>query len=575
MGFVSNLLLVFSVALLTRAVLSAHSVSWWRLLMATFIGLIGGLALVLLFIAGPDLPGGLPDDVDLGDEIVALPFQLVITMALVVTFELVSSRPRRRRRLRRVRPLKALRRRLAIAGRGWEVLRVTARHGLRGGWDRSDPASLADRARRLRLAIEDLGGVYVKLGQLLASRPDLVPPVVTAELARLQSSATPLAFDKVDAVIVAELGPDRGGLTDIDPTPLGAASIAQAHAGRMADGAPVVIKVRRPGLEDDVERDLAILDWVARTAERRIPAAARYGVRRIADEFAEALTLELDFRNEARHTAEIAAAVAGYPAIVVPTIHPGATTDAVLVMDRLEGTPLAATPSSSIANGRQFAEQLCQSQIRAMMRGDRFQGDPHPGNILLLADGRLGLLDFGMTGKLDAFGREFVIGLLAGLRLGEPALVYEALLSGGSVDVDTDREQVERAIASFLSAHAGDELSARSMTDLLRMTAGLGIDVEAVDAAFPGLAAEVASRHEIAALDTMPAPCRNAAIIELFSAKEAIFKAFFPRVGRYFGFDAAEVEGIGSPRPRGRLVEGLDRDYPPDRSFPMGVHRSA
>lgn len=105
--------------------------------------------------------------------------------------------------------------------------------------------------------------------------------------------------------------------------------------------------------------------------------------------------------------------------------------------------------------------------------------------------------------------------------------------------------------------------------------AGLGIDVEAVDAAFPGLAAEVASRHEIAALDTMPAPCRNAAIIELFSAKEAIFKAFFPRVGRYFGFDAAEVEGIGSPRPRGRLVEGLDRDYPPDRSFPIGVHRSA
>lgn len=473
-----NLVVVVAFAFAARALLAAREVPWPRLLLASAIGVLVGLTIGGLVVLGPlDDPEDV-EGVTLGLEFFtsALPFQLVFTMGVVVVFELVSSRSPRRRRLTRLRPLQALRRRVAIAGRGLEVSRVAARHGVGVARSRSTGATPAEQARRLRSSIEDLGGVYVKLGQLLATRPDLLPPEAIEELGRLHASVTPLPPEVVREVLASELGDPDEVFADIVPEPLGSASIGQAHRAVLHDGSDVVVKVQRPGLERDVERDLAILDWVAATAEKRVSIASSYGVAQLADDFAEALRDELDFRNEARHVQEMADVVASYPQLHVPQVRDEFTTPRVLVMERLGGRPVAGLGDDRPANARELADALCLSQVRAMIRGQRFHGDPHPGNVLLLDDGRLGLLDFGMTGKLDAFGRAFVLEMLVAIRMSDPALLYEAMVTGGSVDLADSREDVERAFAAFLATHVGSGMiSEDAMTELARMTADLGI----------------------------------------------------------------------------------------------------
>jgi ubiquinone biosynthesis protein len=474
---VLNVVLLVAFAFMARAILSAREVGWPRLLVAAFIGLILGFVMGGLLVLGPDpdidrLDNGL---VEADIVLASLPFQLIVTMGVVVTFELVRSRPRRRRHLARVRPVQAVRRRTAIAGRGFQVSRVAARHGL-GAASPGSNADAAEQARRLRESIEDLGGVYVKLGQLLATRPDLLPPEAIDELSTLHASVTPVPIEQVRAVLVAELGDLDDVFEDLEENPLGSASIAQAHVGVLRDGTEVVVKVQRPGLPRDVERDLTILDWVAGTAEKRLPIAASYGVAKLADDFADALRDELDFRNEAGHVAAVAAALEPFPSLHVPAVIERYTTPRVLVMERLRGRTLASLDGERPADAEALADALCTSQIQAMMRGQRFHGDPHPGNVLLLDDGRLGLIDFGMTGKLDAFGRAFVLEMLVAVRLQDPGLLYEAMVTGGSVDLGDNRDQIERALAAFMAAHVGSAMiSAEATTELLRVTAELGI----------------------------------------------------------------------------------------------------
>lgn len=476
-----NLALLVAFAFLTRALLNARQVSWARLLAASAIG--GGLGLIIAVIIfeGPEQSLDQADwDTQLALEVfgTAALFQIPITMGVVVVFELLSARPSRKRRLRPLNPVAALRRRLSITRRGAQVAAVSSKHGLGAVAGRARNAeNPGELARQVREAIEDLGGVYIKLGQLLATRPDLLPPEAIEELGRLHSSATPLTIETINGVLAAEIGETSAAFASFDAEPLGSASIAQAHSAVLLDGTPVVVKVQRPGLEADVERDLAILDWLARNAERRSSLARTYGARQLTEDFSAALRDELDFRNEARQVEGMAASVRDYPDIVVPRVFEQHSTARVLVMERLHGRPLADLPAGTgVERGYDLADALLQSQIRAMLRGDRFHGDPHPGNVLLLADGRLGLIDFGMTGKLDAYGRAFVLELLAALKLEDPALMYEALITGGSVDAAGDRDQVERALAGFMAAHSGaDMLSAAAMSDLLSLTAQLGI----------------------------------------------------------------------------------------------------
>ncbi len=486
MGVVGNLLLMVGFAWVVRALLGTREVTWPRLLLAVVIGsLIGATVAALLLI---DVTGPIDQQITDFDRVrdglvaLALPFQVVATMLAVVVIELLFARPARRTGLRPIRPLRSLRRRLGIVVRALQVLRILVRHGLAPalGLRRGEVAARSpeELARRTRTALEDAGGMFVKLGQLLATRPDLLPPAALEELGRLHADARPLGRDEVERAIAAEIdGPLEEVFTDLDWTPLGSASIAQVHVARLHDGREVVIKVRRPGLLEEVERDLAIAVWLARVAQRRTDWGRSFGVGAIAEDFAGALRTELDLRVEGRHAVEMASAAERQPQVRIPGIVTELTTERLLVMDRLVGRPLSTVgpEGRSPDEARHLADALCASQVEAMLRGERFHGDPHPGNVLLLDDGNLGLIDFGVTGRLDTFERSSVLQLLLAIRLGEPSLLYESLVAVGAIAPTRDPDEVERHLARFMAAHLGPGLPpADALTDLLRVTTRLG-----------------------------------------------------------------------------------------------------
>lgn len=315
--------------------------------------------------------------------------------------------------------------------------------------------------------------MFIKLGQLLATRPDLLPPEAMAELGRLHASAAPLAREHVEGVLREETGRPLTEVFDvIDWQPLGSASIAQAHAATLLGGQEVVVKVRRPGLEEQVNRDLAIARWLAGTAERRTTWGGFYQVTGLVDEFSDVLHGELDFHIEARHAIEAGATIAQHTEIVAPEIVQSLTSERMLVMQRLSGVPLSSLTSSiDPARARQLADALCMSQVEAMLKGERFHGDPHPGNVLILEDGNLGLIDFGIAGRLDSFERASVFQMLVAIKLEQPSLLYEAMVSIGAVSPTRDPDEIERALAQFLTAHLGSGLpSPEALTDLLALT---------------------------------------------------------------------------------------------------------
>ncbi len=485
MGLLGNLVLVVAFAWVVRGLLGARSVTWPRLLLAVVVGsLLGATLAGLLLIDAADLvdPTGL--DIAAGElATLALPFQVVATMLFVVVLELVRAAPARPQRGWRLwRPITALRGWAGVVARAFQVSRVLTRHGLapllglrRGEVASRDPAELARRARQ---ALEDAGGMFVKLGQLLVTRPDLLAPAALEELARLHAAAQPLAGEVIRAELAAAFGrPVDAVFASLEEPPLGSASIAQAHRARLTDGRAVVVKVQRPGLERVVARDLAIVRWLARTAERRTSWGRVYGAVGLAEEFADALRTELDFVTEARNAVELAAAMAAQPDVHVPAIVTELTTSRVLVMEHLDGHTLAGLAQEPTATtARELADALCASQIAAMLEGERFHGDPHPGNVLLLADGRLGLIDFGITGKLDAFERASVFQLLVAIHLGSPTLLVESLVAVGAVHPAQDRDELERRLARFLAAHLGPGLPpADALAELLRLTGELGI----------------------------------------------------------------------------------------------------
>ncbi|MFP4147974.1 MAG: ABC1 kinase family protein [Nitriliruptoraceae bacterium] len=488
MGLLSNLVVVLLSAWVVRALLGAHQVTWGRLVAAVIVGaaLGAGVAALLVIDVTAPIAGQLSAFEDQRGPFttVALPFQVLTTMLTVVVLELLFARPTSGHP---VGLLSRLRRSTRWFGLGWRSLRVAriaSRHGLapalglrRGELDVRSPEELA---RRARLALEDAGGMFVKLGQLLATRPDLLPPGVLAELGRLHAGARPLPRSEAEAAIRAELpGPLEEIFAEVDWQPIGSASIAQVHAARLRDGREVVVKVRRPGLVAEVERDLAIAVAFARLAERRTAWGRTYEVGAIAQDFANSLRRELDLRIEARHAAEIAQATAGHALVRVPSVVENLTTQRLVVMDRLAGTPLSSLPPG-VAEGdvparRRLADELCASQLEAMLQGQRFHGDPHPGNVLLLDDLRLGLIDFGVTGRLDAFERASVLQMLLALQLGEPSLLYESLVAVGAVPPTRDPDAIERELARYMAANLGSGLPpASALTDLLRLTTQLG-----------------------------------------------------------------------------------------------------
>jgi ubiquinone biosynthesis protein len=322
---------------------------------------------------------------------------------------------------------------------------------------------------RVRRAMEEMGPCFVKLGQVLATRVDLFPPEWIAEFSRLQNAVPSVPFDLIRGDMQEALGEaPEAAFRFIDPVPLAAASIAQVHRARLHDGRDVVVKVRRPGIRPVIETDLRLLQYAARKIESRFPDLRRFHPTGMVRQFGASLTRELDLAAECHHAERIAASFVHDPRLFVPGVHWPLTSERMNVQDFVDGIPvsdLAALEAAGV-DRRLIARTGAQLVLRMLLKDGFFHADPHPGNVFVLRDGRIALIDFGMVGRLSEDRRVEVVNLLFGLVERDAERVTEVLLDWTG-HFDADRDQVASDLDAFVDHYHGLPLGELNLAAML------------------------------------------------------------------------------------------------------------
>jgi ubiquinone biosynthesis protein len=292
-------------------------------------------------------------------------------------------------------------------GRLSEIAQVAVRHGFGyaiDGHRAQDPAVEGTaRGRHLREMLDELGPTFVKFGQLLSTRPDVVPPDIIAELRSLQDDVRPFPFADVQRTIEEELGQTVERLfLEFDEQPLAAASIGQVHRATLPNGKRVAVKVQRPNAPRQIEADLALMYQAARLAKERVRALDFIDAQEIVDEFARSIRQELDYRLEGRNADVFHHNFAGHPHVAVPKVYWSYSRSRVLTLEYLDGVQLADidTENWTLDQRRRLAYLIAETWMTMIFRHGFFHADPHPANIMVLSPERIGLVDFGLSGKL-------------------------------------------------------------------------------------------------------------------------------------------------------------------------------
>jgi ubiquinone biosynthesis protein len=320
---------------------------------------------------------------------------------------------------------------LTRVARRTHLLRVLREVGVVG----ERPAT-RDGAVAFREALEELGTTFVKLGQLLSSRPDLLPDVYIDELAELVDNVPAIPYAELEPTIDAEVGLEH--FARIDPEPLATASIAQIHAALLETGPDVVVKVRRPGVREQVEIDLDLLRRTASLVEGRSQTARLLQLTALAEELEIHLRAELDFREEAHNAELIAGVLAENDDLVVPqVIHPYVT-EKVLVLEQIHGKKVDADHGLETERARELAREFFRAYVRQVTITGLYHADPHRGNVLITEDGRLALLDFGLLGRLDDDTRTSLALLLLAIAQNRADDVADLILTMSLTTVESD-----------------------------------------------------------------------------------------------------------------------------------------
>ena len=387
-------------------------------------------------------------------------------------------------------PIRSLRRRGRRMARYAEITRIAVRNGLGpslglGRHDDISPnGSRAPTVRRLRISLEQCGGMFVKLGQIASTRSDFLSPDIVKELSLLQDQVQPASRDDVAEMLEQELD---ASVDDVFPKfdwdPIAAASIGQVYRAALPDGSAVVVKVIRPGIEESVAVDLSVLDELGRVVETRTSWGAEYHVMDLVDEFSTRLREELDFRIEARNARTIGSNLPHGSRVVVPEVYEELSTSRVLVMEWLDGVSVrdVAWGEARAAERTKIADLLLRTFLEQMLQEGVFHADPHPGNVMLLRDGRLALIDFGAAGRLDSVQQAALRELMAGVSRRDADAVAQAVLQVASLRRGVDIADFERALARFMAQHLapGSPADAAMFNAMLRLFFDFGITLPA------------------------------------------------------------------------------------------------
>ena len=304
-------------------------------------------------------------------------------------------------------------------------------------------------AHRVRLAFEKLGPTFVKAGQLMSSTSGQLPKVWVDEMSHCRDDVAPAPWTSVSRLIEDELGDRVEAFASIDPSPLAAGSMAQVHAARLVDGTPVVIKVQRPGLAKVLAGDVRLLRVAARLAVRVSAACSAANAVALVDDFAAGLWEQISFRTEAANARRMAEALRSLP-VRVPAVYESLTTEKILVMERLDGV---GADDASIADRSAVVEAVVSALLVPALRDGVFHADMHPGNMLVLQDGTLGLLDFGVIGQMDDSVRSAAADLLESLadrRFGDMVLALFRIVDPTGVDLMSLLPEVQCLVGKCL-----------------------------------------------------------------------------------------------------------------------------
>jgi ubiquinone biosynthesis protein len=386
-------------------------------------------------------------------------------------------------------PIRSARLRSRQVRRYAEITRIAMRTGLgpalglgrgRGTTGGVRPPTV----QRLRHALEECGGMFVKLGQVLSTRSDLISPEAAAELSLLQDDVRPADRAGIEELLEGEYdAPSSEVFAAFDWRPIAAASIGQVYRAQLPDGSPVVVKVQRPGVSDQVQVDLSVLEELASVAESRTSWGSDYHVKELVDEFGARLREELDYRIEARNARAIASNLPPGSRVCVPHVYEELSTSRVLVMEWLDGVDVrqVAWSEARASDRTKIADQLLRTFLEQMLESGVFHADPHPGNVMLLADGRLALIDFGAAGRLDPVELSALRDMMAGVSRRDPDAVAHAVLQVAQLRRGVDVGDFERALARFMAQHLapGARGDAAMFNAMLRLFFDFGITLPA------------------------------------------------------------------------------------------------
>jgi ubiquinone biosynthesis protein len=375
-----------------------------------------------------------------------------------------------------------------------EIAQVLARHGLvvlahalglgrlNSALHHEQPSELAIPARELRRALEELGPTFIKLGQLLSTRADLLSDDYRSELEKLQDAAPPAPAAAISQTVESELpGGVARSFAEFETQPLAAGSVGEAHAAVLHDGTRVVVKVRRPGVVELIERDLEIISNLAARASRRWASAADLDVIGLAEEFAGELRGQLDYIREACNAERFAANFSAEHDVRIPGVFWELTTSRVITLERVGGMKVTDTGSLDAVgiDRHQLADSGVAAIAKMVFDDGFFHGDPHPGNFFVQDDGTLAIIDFGIVGSLEEGLRAKLRRALVALERRDPERLAAALIALRASSGPVDREALRNDLASLIDSYAG-----RSVSEI-----GLAGPIRAV--------LEVARRHRL------------------------------------------------------------------------------